>query len=695
MAYRTLSVLGRLGLLGGLLMVLGGAGGVGAAHAQQPAPDSVQAEPLERAPLAPLDSNQAGSSSSEEGRAFVNADSLSTLSENGERIQRLFGNVFVRQDTTRLRSEFGLRYLERDRFLFTDDVVIYQRGDTLTADTVRYNKETKVGHAYGNVRLTDGEVVVRAPEATYFVEEKRSVFPDSVTLVDSTRVLRARRGTYWSNEQRAEFGGRVELTDPETVLESDSLTYLRDTKRSIARGNVFVERQREGAAASADTTARTYLFGDRVDNQNQRRYSRVDGRALLVRVRTDSSGAPTDTLVVQARHLEAQRTDTYRRLVAIDSVRIWQPDLAAVADSAVYHRVLATGPTEPPAEPASAPGPPDPTETPAASDPRPELVPDSIQVAPDTTAPPDTTARPDTTAARPSIANAPPDSLRTGPTRADSTRLDSTATTAQNTTTTDSARTARWTVPSTDDDARLPLEETRLFRSPITWFEQSQVWGDSIRVRARQRSLDTMFVRGAAFAAQGDSALKRVHQLKARDITAFFRADSLRRIRARPNAQAIRFLAERDTVLRGAAQVSGDRIVFRLRNGRVRKISTIGGVESTYYRLPETIPDPFELSGFMWVPERQPTQRGLLDEPRVRRGLDRQFRSRPPLAQQETSPPDSGRSAPSSPRVPPDTTSPVPDSLGPPPESRRPPPPDRNAESPASPRPPFQSRSHP
>jgi hypothetical protein len=252
-------------------------------------------------------------------------------------------------------------------------------------------------------------------------------------------------------------------------------------------------------------------------------------------------------------------------------------------------------------------------------------------------------------------------------------------------------------VPSTEDESRLPLEETRLFKSPITWFKRSQVWGDSIRVRARQRSLDTVFVRGAAFAAQEDSALKRIHQLKAQNITAFFRADSLRRIRARPNAQAIRFMAERDTVLKAAAKASGDRIIFRLRGGRVREISVIGGVQSTYYRTPETIPDPFELSGFMWVPQRQPTKRGLLDVPRVRRWLDVQFGRKPPLAQQRGTPPDSGREASTVPRVPPDSAanSPPADSLGPPPESRRPPPPEEETESPDPPNRSIHPRSHP
>ncbi len=561
----------------------------------------------------------------------MEADSLSTFQRGGERLQELFGNVFVRQDTTRLRSQYALRYLNRDELLFVDEVVIYERGDTLRADTVRYDRATEVGRARGRVRLTNGDVTVRSDRATYYAREKRSVFPDSVTLVDSSRVLRARRGTYWSDEERAEFGGGVRLTEPGTTLLSDSLTYYRAQDRSIARGDVFVDRRGDqeppsDTTAQPDAASRTYLFGDWVDNQEQRRYSRVEGNALLVRVRADSAGAPSDTLVVRARRLDAFRTDTHRRLVAVDSVRIWQPRLSAVADSAVYDRVVGTTPPD------------------SATD---------AAVPIDTTRPAlDSTAR----AARPP-ASGPPSAAPRRP-RPDSLARASSESRRRPAASTDTAArrpqrrgglsarprwaTRRWDTPTAQADSALPLEETRLFRSPVTWFEGSQVWGDSIRVRARTRQPDTVFVRGAAFAAQRDSTLDRIQQLKARHLAAFFRADSLRRIRAQPNAQAIRFLAAEDDSLNGAARTSGDRIELRFAKGTVRRISVVGGTQTTYYRKPANIPTPFRLDGFQWGPDRRPTRRTLLHDERVRRRLDVDFRAPRPVARSEARPRKTG-----------------------------------------------------
>ncbi|MFP4227789.1 MAG: OstA-like protein [Salinivenus sp.] len=625
-------------LWGVALVVMGLAGGASGAEAQV-RPDSAD-RPVLRAPPAGPDSVRPDdvaappTDTSEEERALVNADSLSAQTLDGERVQDLFESVFVQQDTTRLRSNYARRFLDRDRFLFAEDVVIYERGDTLRADTVRYNKNTKVGRARGNVEITDGEVVVRAPRATYYTESKRSVFPDSITLVDSARTLRAQQGTYWSEDKRAEFEGRVRLTDPETYLESDSLTYFRDAERSIARGDVFIRRveedESEGGASVPDTTARTYLFGAWADNQEKARYSRVEGRALLVQVRYDSTGAPDDTLALRAHRMDASRSDTHRRLIAVDSVRIWQSDLAAVADSVVYDRVLATGPADTTAAPQSVPDsvrarPQDrgePRERPSEDPVLPgtdTLAADSSLFLADSTTGADPSA--------PSPASDPADTTEAA--RADPAGPPSD--TARGTRESLPSSQSAWSRPTADSAGALPLEETRLFREPVTWFEEAQVWGDSIRVRARSRSLDTVFVRGSAFAAQRDTTLDRIHQLSGRTLTAFFRADTLRRIQAQPNARAIRFLADETDALSGALETSADQIVLRFRDQQVHRVSVLGGVESTLYQRPDLIPDPLRLEGFQWTPDRKPTRRELLDEDRVRRRLDLAPR-RPPVA---------------------------------------------------------------
>ena len=562
--------------------------------------------------LTPQDTIPSGEpSTTSSQRVRVRADSLSARrGASDERLQELFGNVRVQQDSTRLRSLEAVRFLDSDEFLFTGEVVIYERGDTLRSTRVRYDRPSKVGRAFGAVHLSDGDVDVYSTRAVYYSEEKRSVFPDSVLLVDDDRTLTAASGVYYSDDQRAEFFGDVQVRDPDTYMEADSVRYFRNQERTEAQGNVFIDRNpgvargldrllrfnqilitdpderldlgssnavtsdsvfvdssqarsagRDSAASdSSEANERsgeqTLLWGDRAENNEKRKTSRVTGRALLLQVRVDSAGNPSDTLMVQSHQLDASRSDTLDRMIAIDTVRIWQPDLAATADSVVYDRFYVANTNA--------------DETPDAS--RDSLGSERAGIR---------------------VPNDGQDDANTEDDRR--------------------ASESEETVPG--------REETRLFQSPLAWFEGSQVKGDTIRVLVRNRSVDTVFVRSNAFAAQYDSVSTRVQQLTGQIITAVFRRDSIQSIIARPNARAIRFLTGSDGSPNGAAKTSSDRIVLRFQNGDVERVSVLGGTETTYYKQ-AIVPDPFQLDGYTWTPDAKPIKADFLWQPRVRERLN-------------------------------------------------------------------------
>ena len=487
----------------------------------------------------------------------VSADLLEAEVIGGERVQRLTGNVVVRQDSTTLTSRRATRYFDRGEILFVGNVIIVERGDTLRAPEVRYNTRTKTGVALGPLRLSDGEVVVTAPRGEYFTREKRAEFAEGVQLVDSATVLTSRTGTYFSDEKRAEFAGAVHLDEPRSALDADSVTYLRETKEAWARGNVFVERRGGESDAEADTTTRTFLFGSRVYNDERRDFSRVEGpiqvasvspdtlgtspapdsllippeiladslRAdslglepppdslfapppmppllpdtpLLVQVRFDSTGTPTDTLLLRAATLEAERTDTTQTLRAWGGVRLWTGDYAARADSLF--------------------------------------------------------------------------SLRT--------ERDSTT-----------------------------YEDVRFFRDPVAWFDRVQVNADTLQLLATDGDLDTLFARSEAFAAEEDTLTRRLNQLKGRLLTGYFLPDSVRIFEAAPNAEAIRQRVK-DGQPDGAVQASADRIVLRFRGDAITRVSILTGVESTIYGE-NILPPDLMLSGLRWRPEERPQKDVLL-----------------------------------------------------------------------------------
>jgi lipopolysaccharide export system protein LptA len=274
---------------------------------------------------------------------IIHADSLVGTTVGGEAVRTLFGNVHIRQENTELWSDRATQYVDRDDIFFYGNVRIIEEGDSLSADSVHYNRRLKTGRATGQVRLSDGEVEVFAPSGLYFVDEKRAQFEDGVRLVDSLTVLTSRGGEYWTDEKLAEFFGDVILNEERTRLSADSVTYHRETEVAYARGAVFIEQFDEDGGGGVDSLQTTWLYGNRATNDHRARFSRIEGDALLVRLEADSLGALPDTLVMRALVLEASRQDTLERLVAVDSVRIWRRDIAALADSVVYDRFRLEG----------------------------------------------------------------------------------------------------------------------------------------------------------------------------------------------------------------------------------------------------------------------------------------------------------------------------------------------------------------
>lgn len=468
------------------------------------------------------------------------------LEQDTETTRRLTGNVRVRQDSTFLSSRRAVEFRAPGgatrAVAFIGDVLIVERGDSLRADSVYYERRTKIGRAQGRVRLSDGEVQVLAPSGIYFSREKRARFEEGVTLIDSATTVTSRQGTYWSDDQRAELAGSVRLHAERSYLEADSLTYFREAEVSVARGDVFIERLGgEDEDAAPDSTIRTYLFGRHAVHDEQAGLSRFTGRPLLVQIRQDSAGADADTLAIRALRLEALDQGRQQRLVAVDSVRIWQGDFAAVADSVVSERL------RPPAD----------------------------RLAADTLAPPPAETR----------------------------------------------------------------EETRLFGAPVAWLGASQVSGDTLRVVGTEGTVDSLFVRGAAFVAQRDSALDRVNQVRGRRLVGVFLPDSVRIFTVGPNAEALYFRRDDDGRLQGGVRASGDRVTFRFRGDEPEELF-FPGAEGTYYDA-GLLPEPFALDGFRWMPARRPSWPSLVEDPRVPLRIDARLRP-PPVSPFEAIPPVSG-----------------------------------------------------
>ena len=263
--------------------------------------------------------------------AIVQGDSLIGSMVDGNETQRFVGNVRGTQDSTEFWSDNALRYLDRDLIELWGRVLIVDGADSLSADTVLYNEQSKVGEATGSVRLSDGDIVSHAPSGVYYTQEKKADFLAGITLIDSNATITAATGSYFTSERRAELAGTVRLMEEHSYMEADSLSYLRDTEWSDARGNVVIRRSGE----EGDSLDRTIIYAQSVVGTAER--SQAHGFPLVVRLRQDSTSV--DTLITRAQRLMMTENDSLQLLSSVGHALFWRPDVAAAADSMSYAQV--------------------------------------------------------------------------------------------------------------------------------------------------------------------------------------------------------------------------------------------------------------------------------------------------------------------------------------------------------------------
>jgi len=143
--------------------------------------------------------------------------------------------------------------------------------------------------------------------------------------------------------------------------------------------------------------------------------------------------------------------------------------------------------------------------------------------------------------------------------------------------------------------------------NPVVWQGESQMTGDSIVAFLEGNELRTLHVIGRAMAvSRSDSALRnRFNQLTGRELVLSFVERKLRAIDVLHNATSLYYLFE-ESAPNGANRSSGDRIRIDFVEGRINRITVIGGVEGTY--APESMiagrESEFNLDGFRWIEER-------------------------------------------------------------------------------------------
>jgi lipopolysaccharide export system protein LptA len=229
-----------------------------------------------------------------------NADKMEGKTLNGEEVRELIGNVhFVQFPTSgglvKVWCDRALRFMVQNKIELFGNVKVVRDSVTIRSKEGTYYGDQRMMEGHKGVELERGKTLLTAVNAKYFIDEKRSLFWDTVVLVDTS-----------------------------SVITCSTMNYYETEARSVATGNVHV----------FEIASAVNIYGDSLIHLEQQNFSLVMKQPRLVKIDTSTNGI-IDTMVVESRIMQSFQ-DTTKRFVAIDSVRMVKSDMSSRCGTATF-----------------------------------------------------------------------------------------------------------------------------------------------------------------------------------------------------------------------------------------------------------------------------------------------------------------------------------------------------------------------
>ncbi len=254
----------------------------------------------------------------------VIGDSLVGKTINEENIREVHGNVIMTQGKVTITCNKAIQYIAKNEAELIGNVVVVQDSIIIKTDLGYYYGNPKIAFSNSGINYTDGHVKLLAKNGYYYFDEKKAYFYEDVFLNDSTSNLSSDKLTYYDDSDKAVAVGKVTIKDTVSIVKADSLIHQRGDLKSFAYNNVNVIDPKNNLLIAGD-----YLESDRDSN-----YSKILGDPLLIKIDTTDSGT-LDTLVIASRMMEVY-SDSTKRMIATDSVKIVRGDISSNNSYTIY-----------------------------------------------------------------------------------------------------------------------------------------------------------------------------------------------------------------------------------------------------------------------------------------------------------------------------------------------------------------------
>ncbi len=172
---------------------------------------------------------------------LVKANDLKYDKRLGKKVQRLIGNVILKQDSTLLFCDSAYLYELTNSFKGFGNVHI-KASDSLNifSDLLDYDGNTKIAELHHNVRLEESRATLYTEHLWYNRQDKIAYYLTGGKIIDSSNQLTSKKGYYYTETREAFFKDSVVLINERYTMESDTMKYQTETEISFFYGHTTI-----------------------------------------------------------------------------------------------------------------------------------------------------------------------------------------------------------------------------------------------------------------------------------------------------------------------------------------------------------------------------------------------------------------------------------------------------------------------
>ncbi len=169
------------------------------------------------------------------------ADAFRYNAKFGKDIQRLIGNVVIRQDSTLFYCDSAYINELKNSFEAFSNVHI-KINDTVDVYSSRmlYDGNTKIAELFDNVKLVDKNTVLTTDHLIYNRKSKTARYDVGGRIVNKNNILVSKKGLYYTATRTFHFREDVVLTNPDQETFSDTLIYNTNNETAYFLGPTVI-----------------------------------------------------------------------------------------------------------------------------------------------------------------------------------------------------------------------------------------------------------------------------------------------------------------------------------------------------------------------------------------------------------------------------------------------------------------------